>query len=256
MTRIAILHPGQMGAAVGRALSDVGHHVGWLPAGRGPGTRRRAEEAGLHPLRDLDDREFVFSICPPAAALDTARAVAGFPGVYVDANAISPATAGAVATVIRDAGGQYVDGGVIGPPPRLAGTSRLYLSGRLATTVADVFAGTRIETVVLEGGDVAASALKMTYAAWTKITAALLVSLRRAAQDLGVEDALVAEWARSQPDLAARYAAALDAATHKGWRWTAEMREIALTLVEAGEPAGFADAAAQQFSQWPRPADA
>ena len=101
----------------------------------------------------------------------------------------------------------------------------------------------------------AASALKMTYAAWTKITAALLVSLRGAARELGVEDALVAEWARSQPDLTARHAGALAAARDKGWRWEEEMRQIARTFDAAGEPAGFGEAAAEVFARRPRPAD-
>jgi 3-hydroxyisobutyrate dehydrogenase-like beta-hydroxyacid dehydrogenase len=255
MTHIAILHPGQMGAAVGRALVDTGHDVGWLPAGRGAGTRRRAVEAGLREVPDLGDREVVLSVCPPAAALDTAHAVAGFRGVYVDANAISPAAAGEVAGAVRDGGAAYVDGGIVGPPPTRAGSTRLYLSGDRAAAVAEVFRGTRVEAVVLDAGGTTASALKMTYAAWTKTTAALLVSVRRAARDLGVEDALVAEWARSQPELAGRSAAALEAARQKGWRWEEEMRQIARTLAAAGEPAGFADAAAEQFGRWPRPAD-
>jgi hypothetical protein len=95
----------------------------------------------------------------------------------------------------------------------------------------------------------------MTFAAWTKITAALLISARRVANRHGVDEALATEWARSQPELATRHAAALDAAAHKGWRWEEEMREIARTFAEAGEPAGFGDAAAQQFGGWPRPAN-
>ena len=255
MTRVAILHPGQMGAAVGRDLVDVGHDVGWLPADRGAGTRRRALEAGLRELPDLGDREVVLSVCPPGAALDTARAVAGFRGMYVDANAISPATAQEVARVARNGGATYVDGGIIGPPPVRGGSTRLYLSGKAANAVAGIFRETRIEAVVLDDSSAAASALKMTYAAWTKITAALLVSLRNAARVLDVDEALAAEWARSQPELADQYAAALDAAEHKGWRWEEEMRQIARTFTESGEPAGFADAAAEQFSRWPRPAD-
>jgi 3-hydroxyisobutyrate dehydrogenase-like beta-hydroxyacid dehydrogenase len=255
MTRIAVLHPGQMGAAVGRALVEAGHDVGWLPAGRGPGTRRRAAEAGLRELPDLADRDVVLSVCPPAAALDTARAAAGSGGIYVDANAISPDLAGEVGAVVVDGGAAYVDGGIVGPPPTRAGTTRLYLSGERAGAVAEIFGGTRVDAVVLDGGGTAASALKMTYAAWTKVTAALLVSIRGAAGALGVEDALGAEWARSQPELADRYAAALRAAERKGWRWEEEMRQIARTLAAAGEPAGFADAAAEQFGRWPRPAD-
>ncbi|NYJ08822.1 NAD(P)-dependent oxidoreductase [Petropleomorpha daqingensis] len=254
MTRIAILHPGQMGAAVGRALVEAGHDVGWLPEGRGPGTRRRAEEAGLVALTGVDDRDLVLSVCPPAAAVDTARSVAGFSGLYVDANAVSPETAREVAAVVQVGGATYVDGGIVGPPPAEAGSTRLFLSGSGAAQVAEVFAGSRLEPVVLHG-DTAASALKMTYAAWTKTTAALLVSLRGAARQLGVEDALVAEWARSQPDLAARHAGAVAAARDKGWRWEEEMRQIARTFAAAGEPAGFAEAAAEQFARWPRPAD-
>ncbi len=56
------------------------------------------------------------SICPPHAALDVARAVSGFEGTYVDANAISPATARKVAAVIERGGASYVDGGIIGAP--------------------------------------------------------------------------------------------------------------------------------------------
>ena len=254
MTRIAILHPGSMGAEVGRALVEAGHDVGWLPEGRGAATRRRAEDAGLTALDDVADRELVLSVCPPAAAVATARTVPGFGGIYVDANAVSPETAREVSAAVRAQGAGYVDGGIVGPPPRRAGTTRLFLAGATAGQVAEVCAGSRLEAVVLDG-DTAASALKMTYAAWTKITAALLVALRGAARELGVEDALVAEWARSQPELAERYAGALAAARDKGWRWEEEMRQIARTFAASGEPAGFGEAAAELFARYPRPAD-
>jgi len=109
-----------MGAAVGRALVEAGHDVGWLPEGRGAGTRRRAEEAGLTALDDVADRDLVVSVCPPAAAVDTARSVAGFSGLYLDANAVSPGTASEVAAVVA---GSYVDGGIVGPPPVPRGCS-------------------------------------------------------------------------------------------------------------------------------------
>jgi 3-hydroxyisobutyrate dehydrogenase-like beta-hydroxyacid dehydrogenase len=255
MTRIAVLHPGSMGAGVGRALVEAGHDVGWLPAGRGEGTRRRAEGAGLPALEGVGDRDLVVSVCPPAAAVETARTVAGFAGRYLDANAVSPETAREVSAAVRAQGATYVDGGIVGPPPQRAGTTRLFLSGAGAAEVAEVFAGSRLEPVVLPGDETAASALKMTYAAWTKTTAALLVGIRGAARALGVEDALVAEWARSQPDLAERCAGALAAARDKGWRWEEEMRQIARTFAAVGEPAGFGEAAADLFARWPRPAD-
>ena len=252
---IAILHPGQMGAEVGRVLVEAGHDVGWLPAGRGPGTRRRADEAGLNEIEDLRDREIVLSVCPPAAAVDTARHAHGFRGLYVDANAISPSRAAEVSSVVQDEGADYVDAGIVGPPPHRSGTTRLYLSGPYADRIASVFEGTRIESVVIPGSATAASALKMTYAAWTKITSALLVSISEVAERLGVTDELARECALSQPDLADRHAHAASAAHAKGWRWSAEMSEVARAFAEAGQPAGFAVAAAELFARLPRPPD-
>jgi 3-hydroxyisobutyrate dehydrogenase-like beta-hydroxyacid dehydrogenase len=255
MSRIAVLHPGQMGAEVGRTLVESGHEVFCLKADRGPATRKRAEAAGLVERDSLDGCDVVISVCPPAAALDTARRMTRFAGLYVDANAISPETASAVAAAVRESGADYIDGGIIGPPPVRAGTTRLYLSGQRAGDVAALFEGSRLAAVVLPNVGFAASALKMTYAAWTKITAALLVSIRGAALELGVDEALAQEWTLSQPDLARRYTEARAAAAGKGWRWEEEMRHIARTFLAAGQPAGFGEAAADVFSRWPRPGD-
>ncbi|HEU5268093.1 MAG TPA: hypothetical protein VFU35_15395, partial [Jatrophihabitans sp.] len=145
MTRIAVLHPGAMGAAVGAALRALGHEVVWLPAGRSEGTRRRADTAGLKPAADLTGCDLVVSVVPPAAARSTAESISGFTGLVVDANAISPDTAQQVATIIEAGGATYVDGGIIGPPPERVGTTRLYLSGAAAPHVARSFAGARIE---------------------------------------------------------------------------------------------------------------
>jgi hypothetical protein len=95
-----------------------------------------------------------------------------------------------------------------------------------------------------------ASAVKMAYAAWTKGTAALLLAVRETARAEGVEDALVAEWARSLPDLADAHARAVRSATAKGWRWVAEMDEIAATFAAAGQPDGFHRAAAEIYRRY------
>jgi 3-hydroxyisobutyrate dehydrogenase-like beta-hydroxyacid dehydrogenase len=149
--------------------------------------------------------------------------------------------------VIDGAGGRFVDGGIVGPPPERAGTTRLFLSGPEAEAVAAAFDGTVVEAPVLGRDPGRASALKMAYAAWTKGTAALLLAIRATARAEGVEDALLAEWARSQPDATARSEAAADAAARKGWRWIAEMEEIAATFAAAGQPDGFHRAAAEVY---------
>jgi 3-hydroxyisobutyrate dehydrogenase-like beta-hydroxyacid dehydrogenase len=252
MASILILHPGQMGAAIGKTLLAQGHDARWLPIGRSAPTGRRAAEAGLAESREWGDVEVVLSICPPDAALAVARQVAGFTGLYIDANAISPGESARVDRVVTDGGARFADGSVIGPPPTRPGRTQLYLSGAAADEAAALFQGSLLETSVLRSGPFAASSLKMSYAAWTKISAALVLSVQATADALGVGAELVAQWARSQPALADRHASALASAEGKGWRWKGEMDQIAATFAEIGQPAGFGEAAAAVFGQYPR----
>lgn len=257
---IGLLHPGQMGAAIGAALRSQGHTVAWVSAGRGPETVRRAQEAGLvdaGSARELTHRcEVLLSVCPPHAAVEVSRSVTGFPGVFVDANAVAPATARAIANQIESGGGRFVDAGIVGPPPHRAGSTRLYLSGSEAGSVGALFAGTPVEARVVSDQVGAASALKLAYAGWTKGSAALLLAIRALAQAEGVEEALLAEWSRSLPELPDRSLTAARSATTKGWRWVGEMEEIAATMATAGLPAGFHQSAAEVFGRSPRAADA
>jgi 3-hydroxyisobutyrate dehydrogenase-like beta-hydroxyacid dehydrogenase len=240
---VGLLHPGAMGAAIGGRLTRAGREVLWASEGRSEATAARARAAGLRDVgtaAELAARsELVLSICPPHAALDVARAVGDFGGLYVDANAVSPGTAAEIRPLV----GRYVDGGIIGPPS----DPRVYLSGAEAKTVAKVFAGTGLATPVLGEDPVAASALKMAYAGWTKGSAALLLTVRAAARAYGVEDALIAEWEHSLPALPDRSVQAARSADEKGWRWVAEMEEIAATMAAAGLPDGFHEAAAEVF---------
>jgi 3-hydroxyisobutyrate dehydrogenase-like beta-hydroxyacid dehydrogenase len=240
-----------MGAAVAACLVGRGHEVGWLQTGRSDATRQRATQAGLTPFDDraelLARSDIVFSICPPHGAIDLARDVAGFRGIVVDANAISPATSVLVGRIVTGAGARYVDGGIIGPPPDTAGTTRLYLAGDDGE-VANLFAGSALDAVRLDGAPPAASALKMTYAAWTKTTAALLVSIRRTAEAYGVDDDLLNEWAISQPHLAGAWLHARGQNQTKGWRWSYELAEVGRTFAAVGQPEGFGAAASEVFA--------
>jgi 3-hydroxyisobutyrate dehydrogenase-like beta-hydroxyacid dehydrogenase len=238
---IGILHPGEMGSAIGDALVDGGHDVIWASAGRSEATRERAKR--FRDVSSVDaivaEAAVILSICPPHVALDVARGITGFGGVYVDANAISPAHA----RELESMQARFVDGGIIGPPPHGAGETRLYLSGPEATWVAGLFAGGIVDARVV----VDASALKLTYAAWSKGTAALVLAIDEVAKHYGVGEALMAEWRESQPDLIDRLAAAQRSAAHKGWRWIGEMEEIADAFAAAGQPEGFHRAAAEVF---------
>src|SRR5882724_8282810 len=93
---VGLLHPGEMGSAIGSVLRGRGHRVVWASEGRSTETRKRAEEAGL----------------------EVAGAVAGFGGVFVDADAIAPGTTREVEPVIAAGGGDCIDGWIVGAPPR------------------------------------------------------------------------------------------------------------------------------------------
>jgi 3-hydroxyisobutyrate dehydrogenase-like beta-hydroxyacid dehydrogenase len=237
-----------MGSAVGAALRANGHDVLWASSGRSEDTARRALEVGLRDAGSVEallaEAELVLSIVPPHAAASVASAAADYHGLFVDANAISPATARSLAPP------RLVDGGIVGSPPREQGTTRLYLSGEGADAVAALFEGSAVDARVVAGGIGAASALKLTYAAWSKGTAALVLAIRDVARANDVEGPLLTEWEESVPGLFQTLSQAECSAGEKGWRWIGEMEEIADTFAAAGQPEGFHRAAAQVYRQW------
>jgi 3-hydroxyisobutyrate dehydrogenase-like beta-hydroxyacid dehydrogenase len=251
VTTIGLISPGEMGGAVGRCLVSAGHHVLWASEGRSAQTAERARACGLENCQSMSalavSSAVIFSICPPGAAVELARGISGFSGTYVDANAISPMNAQKIGDAIKEGGGTFVDGGIIGPPPTSAGSTRLYLSGSSAKQVAALFAGTNLEARVVSARIGDASGLKMVYAAWTKGTSAMLIAIDDVAEALGVRGRLRTEWALSQPDLESRLGRARESAESKGWRWVAEMEEIAATFEANGIPGDFHHGAAEVF---------
>jgi 3-hydroxyisobutyrate dehydrogenase-like beta-hydroxyacid dehydrogenase len=236
-----------MGTAVASALQGRGETVLWASAGRSSATVERATRAGLEDVGEAAELcgrcEILLSVCPPHAAVDVAQSASGFSGIYVDANAISPETARQIAGLQR----RFVDGGIVGPPPELPGSTRLYLSGGEAERVAALFAGTAVDARVVSGEPGAASAVKAAYAGWTKGSSALLLTVRELARAEGVANVLLEEWRLSLPELEERLAGAERSARRKGWRWIGEMEEIAHTMAAHGLPAGFHEAAADVF---------
>ena len=242
-----------MGAEIGRALlaADPSRPVLWASHGRSRETIDRAEAAELTDVMSLDalvdQADTIISVCPPGSALEVARTVAslGFAGRYIDANAVSPATARSVAELFDDA----VDGGIVGPPPVRPGTTRLYLSGPEANEAGALFAGSDLEVRLVDGPAGAASAVKMCFAGWTKGTSALLYSIRALAEAEGVTQSLLAEWETSMPELIARSERSPAAVSPKAWRFEPEMHEIADSFGAAGLPDGFHRAAADTYAR-------
>jgi 3-hydroxyisobutyrate dehydrogenase-like beta-hydroxyacid dehydrogenase len=253
MTTIGLLNPGEMGSMVGAAVRSAGAHVLWAGEGRSGATRKRASDAGLEDAGSVASvvkaSEIILSVCPPHAAVDVATQVAAlrFAGAYVDGNAVSPATAREIAGIVEKGGATFVDGGIIGPPPVKAGSTRFYVSGVGAERVAKLLTAGPLEALVVPGGPGAASAVKMAYASWTKGSSALLLAVCALASAEGVEDSLVREWKISQPDLSARAEGAAKGNAKKAWRFIGEMEEIAATFAAAGLPDAFHQGAAEIY---------
>jgi 3-hydroxyisobutyrate dehydrogenase-like beta-hydroxyacid dehydrogenase len=244
MMTIAILHPGEMGAAVGECLVSRGERVVWASENRSPATRNRADCAGFEDLVSLDcalaASDTVLSICVPSGALELARQVAAknFRGIYVDANAVSPAHSREIGQLVEQGGARFVDGGIIGLPPTAKRITRLYMCGPDAPVIARLFAGSQTEGIAMDAPVGAASALKICYAAWSKGETALLGIIRSLARYEGVDETLMREWRDSMPGIAEQSEHIVQRA-RKAWRWAGEMEEIAAGFEAANLPSGF-----------------
>ncbi len=244
--RIALLSPGAMGSAVAARLAEAGHVVRTSLAGRSPASVARAQAAGMADATDpeLAACDIILSIVPPAEAaplverfMPYLRAAERKP-LFVDANALNPASKRALAARLAQAGCEMVDGAIIGPPP--TGGPRptiLHLSGPAAARAA-VLDAPGCQAEIIAGDIGAAAALKMCFGGINKGVVGLASALLRAAHRHGAAQALRAEMQRSMPDLFARYGRQIPDMVPKAYRWVAEMEEIAAFLGEhdaAGE---------------------
>jgi 3-hydroxyisobutyrate dehydrogenase-like beta-hydroxyacid dehydrogenase len=232
---VAIVAPGNMGAAIGRRLADNGVRVTTSLAGRSAASAKRAEAAGMLAVDDvaLVRSDLVLSIVPPGDAIAFAERMAPHLAsatpkpVFVDCNAISPATVARISEIIAPTGASFVDGAIIGAPPQQGSKGPvLYVSGEGAARVL-VLRAHGLDVRVVEGGIGAASALKMSYAGITKGLTALGSAMLLGATRAGVAEALYAELAASQPALLPWFSRQIPGMYQKAYRWVAEMEEIA-----------------------------
>ncbi|MEU7631809.1 DUF1932 domain-containing protein [Nocardia sp. NPDC049220] len=243
-----------MGAAIGAQLVGGGHTVLWHPTGRSDATQQRAHQAQLQPVEDLTEllteAPVVLSICPSAAAEHIADLVAEhhYPGIYVDANAISPRRMHHIHDQLAPTGASVVDAVISGPPPHDDARPRIYLAGPTDATIEarDLFSTSELDTTVLGKTIGAASALKMATASYLR-TSRLLAAIAHALADShGITDALVREAEQFGATMLVDRAY-LPSVAARAWRWEAEMGEIAETLDECGLPTVLADGSAELF---------
>jgi putative dehydrogenase len=254
---VAVIAPGMMGSGVGGRLAQNGIEVRTALAGRSEASVQRARAAGMVGASDeqIVASDFILSIVPPGEALGlaerlapTLRAAAKKP-IYVDCNAVNPATVLRIARTVEETGATFVDGGIIGGPPTPGSKgTKLYLSGPAAARVVEL-EKYGLEPRVQAGPIGAASAMKMSYAGITKGFTALGTAMMLAATRAGTADALRAEISASQPALHGWLTRAMPRMYSKAYRWVAEMEEISGFVGEDPAAAQFFQAAARLYER-------
>ena len=232
---VAVIAQGSMGAGVGKRLHENGAEVRTLLGGRSAESAERARAAGMKPAADeralLEGADFFLAILPPSEVENLARrlapALSALPAkpIYIDCNAISPQTVTRVAAIIEPTGARFVDGGIIGGPPRPGYSPAIYASGAAAGDTA-VLRDWGIDWRVIDGPIGAASGLKMSYAGITKGTTAIAAAMLLGAARFGCGEALIAELSKSQPEMLKRMRGGIPGMYDKAYRWVGEMEEI------------------------------
>jgi 3-hydroxyisobutyrate dehydrogenase-like beta-hydroxyacid dehydrogenase len=254
---VGILSPGKMGAGIGNAVHCAGNEVLWCSAGRSAATANRAREAGLVDTTDLGELtsavDVIFSICPPGNAGDVADEVAatGFTGLFVEANAISSARFSAIADRLESAGAQVLDACIMGKPPKIGSSTRLYLNGdaKGIGSAAGLFAESTVEVFTIPEPRGRASALKISHSTFVKLDRVIAALAHSLARSHDVGEILVDEaqhdgrFALAEPDH-------LPSVASRAWRWLSEMDDAADLMTEAGIPETMVLAAKEIMEIW------
>jgi L-threonate 2-dehydrogenase len=236
---VTVIAAGEMGAGIGKRLSERGARVLTSLKGRGAGSAQRAADARMIDVANDDElvaqSDFILSVVPPGQAVALAERFkapltrAARKPVYVDCNAIAPKTAKRIGELLAGTGARYVDGGIIGGPPAPNYSPGIYVSGPLAND-ARKLAAYGLNIRVVDGEIGAASALKMSYAGITKGVTAIGAAMLLGAVRAGCAEELKQELSESQPQLLQRFSRQVPLAFPKAYRWVAEMEEIAAFL--------------------------
>jgi putative dehydrogenase len=233
---IVVIAAGEMGAGIGKRLSERGARVLTSLKGRGGGSAARARQAGMIDVEDdvalIAEADYVLSVVPPGQAYALAERLKGPLSVsarnpiYVDCNAIAPDSAARIGDLLAGLPIRFVDGGIIGGPPGANNYSpALYLSGPAAAEAAKLRTY-GIRTRPLEGPIGMASALKMSYGGLTKGFTAIGTAIMLGAMQAGCAEALVQELSESRPQDLAWLKRQVPSMFPKAYRWVAEMEEI------------------------------
>ena len=255
--RIGILSIGEMGYHWARLLTEHGVEVMTCSRGRSEVTRKRAENAGVKsaPLsRLVTEADLIVSIVVPSAARKIASQVgkallkAGRKEcLYLDANAISPMTAGAVGQALSEAQAGFVDGCIIGSATKLS-EAVVYVSGPRAEELSGLRdSGFSVEVLGPTTGQ--ASAFKIVYAGLTKGLQGLLTELLLGARKFDLLQEIMRRYEESFPGLVSKVGRGIAALPVHAGRRAEEMRELRGTFRHYGLKAVMAPATQKILEQ-------
>lgn len=188
----------------------------------------------------LTEADIVLSIVTPSEAVAVAHRFASHMSsnhsnvIYVDMNAIAPETVCSIASLFP--GGNFVDGSIVGPPPRVNEClTSIYLSGKHAQKVADIFGDIAAFSIHVIGERIGqASGLKMCYATITKGITAVAIHSCVTARSLDLEAIFLDELKRSMPHIFDMVNKFIPDMAPKASRWIGEVEEIAKTHEQVG----------------------
>jgi 3-hydroxyisobutyrate dehydrogenase-like beta-hydroxyacid dehydrogenase len=246
-----------MGYHWARLLKEHGVEVLTSSRGRSEVTQKRAENAGVRSVslsRLVSEADLIVSIVVPSAArkvasqISEALAKAGRKNcLYLDANAISPMTAGAVEQILSSAQASFVDGCIIGSAAKLS-EAMVYVSGPRAEELRALRdSGFSVEVLGPRTGQ--ASAFKIVYAGLTKGLQGLLTELLLGARKFDLLQEIMRRYEESFPGLVSKVGRSIAALPVHAGRRAEEMGELRATFRHHGLKAVIAPATQKILEQ-------
>jgi 3-hydroxyisobutyrate dehydrogenase-like beta-hydroxyacid dehydrogenase len=250
-TTIGILYPGELGTALAKLLAADGHRLVTTLVGRSARTEHRCRDVPFVVLPTVRDvacaAPILFSVVPPTAAVAVAEAVAaamrdaGPRPTYVDVNSIAPQTVRHIARLLEPHGIDVVDASVHGLAGRLQAQGTLYLSGRRAAEIGQLFAPL-MRVQLLGDAPGAASLAKMLLGGVSKGLVALLIEVSLTARAAGVLEPFLSELRHYYPGVIEIFERLLPTVPCHAARRAGEMAELVQTVTALGlDPAVVAD---------------
>ena len=242
--KIGIMSIGEMGFHWAKLLKSHGVEVLTYDKDRGEVSRKRAENAGVKSVASMknlvSEAELIVSIVIPFAAKRVAAKVAKAAIkagrkdlVFLDANAISPMTADAIAKTLIPAGVNFVDGCIIGGASKMGSGTLVYVSGPEATRL-QALESFNIPIKILGPRTNQASAFKVVYAGLTKGLQGLFCELLMGARRFGLMNELRAQYEESFPGLLDKVSSSIIGLRIHAGRRAEEMDELKHTFNHHG----------------------